>query len=124
MKAIQSFFFLSIFSLFLSCDGDGTSNHNPNVPDSQNSNTISEPADNQTDTAPITNTTLEVPKCEVAGTVLDGNVFWAKEANLLVCVAANEETKDAVVELQVKIAGCCSRYCLLISVSGNGSPPR
>jgi hypothetical protein len=95
MKAIQSFFFLSIFSLFLSCDGDGTSNQNPNVPDSQNSNTISEPADNQIDTAPITNTTLEVPKCEVAGTVLDGNVFWAKEANLLVCVAANEETEDA-----------------------------
>jgi hypothetical protein len=95
MKAIQSFFFLSIFSLFLSCFGDVPNNQNPNPPNLPDSTTTTEPTDNQTDAEPKPNAVTDFPKCEVAGTVLNGNVFWAKESNLLVCVAANEETKDA-----------------------------
>lgn len=50
------------------------------------------PGDTSTDlstpTAPVQ------PTCNIAGTVLDGNRFWASDENLILAIAADEETKD------------------------------
>lgn len=35
------------------------------------------------------------PQCEVEGTVLEGNKFWLREQQLLVCIAADSTTYDA-----------------------------
>ncbi len=89
MKNILHSLSIAGFFLFFSCGGEVPANGGDNTP----SDTTEQPADYQEDTS----TPVEKPKqpdCEIDGTVLDGNVFWAKEANVLVCIVAGEETKD------------------------------
>ncbi len=34
------------------------------------------------------------PDCQIAGTVLEGNLFWARSENLVVAIVADKETQD------------------------------
>lgn len=89
MKNILQFLIILNFGLFISCVSEGPTTNN----DSTTSDTTEQPSDYQEDTPGVT-TSPTKPTCETEGTVLDGNVFWAKEANILVCITAGAETKD------------------------------
>ena len=84
MKATHSFSLLLAFLFFIACGGDVSSDQATNT---QTVETPVEEADNQ----PITK---QKPNCELSGIALEGNIFWAKEADLLVCITADETTKD------------------------------
>lgn len=85
MKTLGKLLFLATISFWLSCESGTPGNENGN---------------NTTDTSTVetTDTTsMSVPvkpSCQIAGTVLDGNQFWAKSENKIIAIAADEETKD------------------------------
>ncbi len=85
MKILGKLLFLATISFWLSCESGTTTNENGN-------NTIDTTANEGSDT---TSTAGPVkPSCQIAGTVLDGNQFWAKSENKIIAIAADEETKD------------------------------
>lgn len=86
MKFTGTTFLVFLLLTWASCVGDPTSQQ-------QTGNGIDT---TQTDTTGTTTgtTTPTKPDCQIAGTVLDGNEFWASGENLLVAIAADEATKD------------------------------
>lgn len=87
MKFISQAIILFLFFSLLSCTGDSNTQTGTNSNNGQDTTTI--------DTTETTTTPAPVkPDCQVAGTVLDGNQFWASSENLIVTIAADEETKD------------------------------
>ncbi|MEZ4933607.1 MAG: hypothetical protein R2788_15985 [Saprospiraceae bacterium] len=85
MLKLSKLLFLFLLVSFLSCE-DGTTNQNGST--SNPTGTDNPPNDsgetNPTDVAsPPTK-----PDCQIAGSVLEENLFWAKNENLLVAIVA------------------------------------
>jgi len=86
MKIFQACPILLAFCLFYAC-GDVSSGETDSVSSAVDSTHVVE----ETTTEPA----VKKPDCEIAGNVLDGNLFWAKNENRLICIAAGEQTYDA-----------------------------
>ena len=82
MEKLIKFLLLALLISFCACE---------DVPPSQN-NPTGETGD--TTTEQTTPPTLAKPDCQITGSVLDGNRFWAKNENLVVAVVADKETED------------------------------
>jgi hypothetical protein len=91
MLKLSKLLFLFFLVSFLSCE-DGTTNQNGST--TNPTGTDNPPNDsgetNPTDVAPPPTK----PDCQIAGSVLEENLFWAKNENLLVAIVAGEETAD------------------------------
>lgn len=89
MKRFGIFLLFSFAIICSSCDSEPSSNNGTAGED------ITQPADNQSDNAE-SDTIPEPtkPDCEIEGSVLESNEFWAKDENLIVTVVAAPETND------------------------------
>ncbi|MCB0520823.1 MAG: hypothetical protein H6577_21425 [Lewinellaceae bacterium] len=85
MKTLGKLLFLAFLSIWWSCEnGTPTTQQGNGAQDT----TSSPPANAVAPPQPAK------PDCQMAGTVLEGNQFWAKNENKIVAIAATEETKD------------------------------
>jgi hypothetical protein len=72
---------------FYACGSDTTGNQTE-VDNSGDSTTVFTDTSSNAGTVPVR------PDCQIPGTILDGNQFWAKTENLLVTISADKETLD------------------------------
>lgn len=83
MKFIQQAFLSLLLLSIFSCDGNFATQTENNSNSSEDTTSSDQATPAQTK-----------PDCQVAGTVLDGNRFWAAGENLIVAIAADEPTAD------------------------------
>ncbi|MEK7254572.1 MAG: hypothetical protein AAB316_07505 [Bacteroidota bacterium] len=88
MKTLANLWLLLTFLAWAGCGGD-QSNQDGTGTDTTDTTDVS-----TTDTTTTEPTGTTKPNCPVAGKVLEGNEFWAENENLLVRIAAGEETQD------------------------------
>jgi len=88
MSKYLNFLFLVAGITILGCE-DGTNSQTGTAGQDTTAQSAQPAQDSQ-------NITREIkrPDCEITGSVLDGNTFWAKPENLLVVIAAEKETED------------------------------
>jgi len=90
MQNCKTIPYLFLLSITFSCGEIATQQSNASRPESDSSAV----ADNSRIPS-ITGTNPSRKHCKITGKVLEHNQFWAKEANALVCVVADKETRDA-----------------------------
>lgn len=85
---------LAFLLCFVSCEFDTESQSGETTPTTPITNPI---PDQKSDTTKksIAAKPLKKPECEIKGEVLEENLFWAKNENLVLCIAADQETEDA-----------------------------
>ena len=82
-------FFMFMLLSWASCTGDMTTQTGTNT-----TTTTGQDTTGSSTTDATTPAVPSKPECQVAGTVLPGNQFWASGENIVVAIAADEETKD------------------------------
>jgi hypothetical protein len=80
-----------------SCNGDSLSGNSPNkeIGGSAATDTTQASNDGNTSKTPQAISKPDKHDCVIPGTVLEGNSFWIKDAQVLVGIAADPSTKDA-----------------------------
>ena len=86
MEKLIKLLLISLVVVFSSCE---------DVPSSQD-NSTSDPntGTEQNGESPADPPAVKKPECQIQGTVLDENLFWAKNENLLIAITADKETED------------------------------
>ncbi len=90
MDKLLKLFTLFLFSAFVACE---TAPSSQNDPVTTNGDSTSQQGSNGQTTVPVAPPPVK-PECEVAGSVLDENSFWAKTGNQIVVLVADKETED------------------------------
>ncbi len=89
-KLSRWLFLLAVVSFFSCVDGTTTQNGNtPGTTTQDDTTGTADTPDPATTPAPVVR-----PDCEIPGSVLEENVFWAKNENLIVTIVATEKTND------------------------------